>query len=198
MLAIIRALKKWRVDLLGSHFTIYTDHQTLQNFELQKELLKRQACWMEYMSQYDCSIEYISGDDNSVTDTLSRLPDTIDQKCEVIASILEIKSDPSIVQEIKEGYRMDPWCKALAHDLAQGITDSKLQIASRNGLIFIGDRLIIPKHKDLRENLFRLAHDNLGHFGAEKSYASLRNEFYWPNMRRDLVEAYILSCTNCQ
>jgi hypothetical protein len=116
----------------------------------------------------------------------------------VIASILEIKSDPSIVQEIKEGYRMDPWCKALAHDLAQGITDSKLQIASRNGLIFIGDRLIIPKHKDLWENLFRLAHDNLGHFGAEKSYASLRNEFYWPNMRRDLVEAYVLSCTDCQ
>ena len=32
MLAIIRALKKWRSDLLGSHI-IYTDHQTLRNFE---------------------------------------------------------------------------------------------------------------------------------------------------------------------
>ena len=29
MLAIIHALKKWRSDLLGSHITIYTDHQCL-------------------------------------------------------------------------------------------------------------------------------------------------------------------------
>ena len=40
MLAIIHALKKWHVNLLGSHFTIHTDHQTLQNFEIQKELSK--------------------------------------------------------------------------------------------------------------------------------------------------------------
>lgn len=38
LLAIIRALKKWRVDLLGSPFFIYTDHKTLQNFNTQKDL----------------------------------------------------------------------------------------------------------------------------------------------------------------
>ena len=38
MLAIICAIKKWHADLLGSHFTIYTDHQTLRNFDNQKEL----------------------------------------------------------------------------------------------------------------------------------------------------------------
>jgi hypothetical protein len=43
MLSIIHALKKWCCDLLGSNFTIYTDHQTLQNFDMQKELSKRQA-----------------------------------------------------------------------------------------------------------------------------------------------------------
>jgi hypothetical protein len=75
MLAIIRALKKWWSDLLGSHFTIYTDHQTLQNFDVQKELSKRQARWMEYMSQYDCSIKYINGDDNCMADVLSHFPD---------------------------------------------------------------------------------------------------------------------------
>ena len=198
MLAIIRALKKWRVDLLGSHFTIYTDHQTLQNFEIQKELSKRQARWMEYMSQYDCTIHYINGDDNCVADALSRLPDSVDENPSVISSIFEIRTDPSLIQDIKEGYHIDPWCKALAHDLSHGITDNKLGISSRNGMIFLGNRLIIPKHKNLRENLFRLAHDNLGHFGAEKSYATLRNDFYWPNMRRDLVRAYVPSCTECQ
>jgi hypothetical protein len=80
MLAIIRALNKWRSDLLGSHITIYMDHQTLQNFKGQKELSKRQARWMEYMSQYDCTIQYINGDDNCVVDALSRLPDTVDNE----------------------------------------------------------------------------------------------------------------------
>ena len=38
LLAIIRALTKWRTDLLGSPITIYTDHQTLENFDTQKDL----------------------------------------------------------------------------------------------------------------------------------------------------------------
>lgn len=42
MLAIIQALKKWRSDLLGSHIYIYTDHQTLENFDSQRDLSHRQ------------------------------------------------------------------------------------------------------------------------------------------------------------
>ena len=52
-----------------------------------------------------------------------------------------------------------------------------------NGLWYIGDRLLIPRVTTLRETLFHLAHDTLGHFGADKSYASLRDVYYWPNMR---------------
>jgi len=43
LLAIIRALKKWRVDLLGSLFFIYTDNKTLENFNVQKDLSCCQA-----------------------------------------------------------------------------------------------------------------------------------------------------------
>ena len=39
LLAIICALKKWRVDLLGILFFIYTDHKTLEIFNVQKDLL---------------------------------------------------------------------------------------------------------------------------------------------------------------
>jgi len=38
MLAIIRALTKWRVDLLGVPFLIYTDHKTLEDFHTQRDL----------------------------------------------------------------------------------------------------------------------------------------------------------------
>ena len=45
LLAIIRALKKWRSDLLGTHFIVYTDHRTLENFDTQKDLSRRQLRW---------------------------------------------------------------------------------------------------------------------------------------------------------
>jgi hypothetical protein len=38
LLAIMRALKKWRLDLLGAHIHVYTDHRTLQNFATQRNL----------------------------------------------------------------------------------------------------------------------------------------------------------------
>ena len=74
MLAIIRALKHWRTDLMGTPFLIYTDHKTLEIFEKQRDLSCRQARWMEFLSQYNGKIVYVKGKDNTVADALSRLP----------------------------------------------------------------------------------------------------------------------------
>jgi hypothetical protein len=38
LLAILWALRKWKVDLLSSEFLVYTDHKMLLNFNTQKEL----------------------------------------------------------------------------------------------------------------------------------------------------------------
>ena len=44
MLAIVQALKKWRVNFLETHIHIRTDHKTLQNFDFQQDLSQHQAC----------------------------------------------------------------------------------------------------------------------------------------------------------
>lgn len=71
-------------------------------------------------------------------------------------------------------------------------------IQMRNGFWFVDDRLFVPKAHGLRETLYRLAHDRLGHFGAQKTYETLRTSYYWPNMRKDLETAYIPACADCQ
>ena len=53
LLAIIRALFKWKMDLVGSEFYVYTDHKTLLNFNTQKDLSRRQAQWMEELVIYN-------------------------------------------------------------------------------------------------------------------------------------------------
>jgi hypothetical protein len=71
LLTIIHALQKWCSDLLGMPITIYTDHQTLKNFNHQKDLSCWQAHWQEFLAQYDHQIIYIPGDANMVADALS-------------------------------------------------------------------------------------------------------------------------------
>ena len=43
LLAIVKAMKKWRSSLLGIPFEIYTDHRTLEYFQLQKDMSRRQS-----------------------------------------------------------------------------------------------------------------------------------------------------------
>ena len=58
--------------------------------------------------------------------------------------------------------------------------------------------LLIPRTGSIKESLYQLAHDPTGHFSSYKTYALLRDGFYWPNMRKDLEQVYILSCPECQ
>jgi hypothetical protein len=182
MLSIVRALQKWKTDLIGSNIQICTDHKTLQNFDTQKELLRRQARWMEFLAQFEYSISYISGAENTVADALSRLPERADNAGTITGAIFTIQDDACTLKEIQEGYGKDSWCTGLLDDLKKRLLDLKLGIELRDELLWINQRLIIPRYRDLRENLFWLAHDQMGHFGADKGYEALRRDFYWPNM----------------
>ena len=130
---------------------------------------------MEYLSQYEYTITYITGEKNMVADALSCLPDSIDEEAPLLsaAAVFEVRSDPKLIGRITKGYRVDPWCRGILDDLNRRVLDKKLNITLKHGLLFIGSHLIIPKYKHLQEHLFQLAHNNLGHFGTEKSYANL-------------------------
>jgi hypothetical protein len=200
LLAIIRALAKWRTDLLGYSFEVWTDHRTLEHFGTQRDLSCRQAQWMEFLSHYDATIHYLPGKKNCAADALSRLPDP---PLSTIASIFattqnrKIRSrfelEDAILDEIKQGYLTDPHTEKLI-SAATGMPN----IVQKDGFWFVDERLVVPNGRNVRETLFRIAHDKLGHFGSPKTYEALRSAFYWPNMRRDLKNAYIPACAECQ
>ena len=196
LLAIIRALTKWRSELLGYEFQVWTDHRTLEHFGTQKDLSHSQAHWMEFMSQYDATIHYLPGENNTAADALSRLPD---QTCAVIAATFphristRFELEDALIQEICDGYESDQFTQKLTR-AAPGMPN----VHQENGFWFIDNRLVVPDRTNLCEALFHLAHDNLGHFGTSKMYATLQDSFYWPKMCRDLDKGYIPGCTDCQ
>ena len=109
----------------------------------------------------------------------------------VTTSFLCITSDPTWLAAIRAGYDNDTWCRKIREHHITSVRE-------KHGLLYMGNRLVIPWVKDVREHLFRLVHDALGHFGAEKSYASLRSSYYWPNMRKEMEGMYVPSCEDCQ
>ena len=193
MLAIVRALKRFRADLLGTHFTVYTDHRTLECFQSQRDMSRRQARWQELLAEYDFKVVYVKGGENTVADALSRMPEEGEETFKTVAAVLTVSSDPKISETIRSGYKDDPFCQKILANL-----DSFPAVKVIDGLVYIGSRLVIPRVGTIREDLFRMAHDNLGHFGAEKSYANLRTAYYWPRMRAELEGAYIPGCDSCQ
>ena len=63
LLAIFEAFKHWRHYLEGSAspVNVVTDHKNLEYFSSSKVLTRRQACWSEYLSQFNLAIRFCPG-----------------------------------------------------------------------------------------------------------------------------------------
>ncbi|XP_061353237.1 uncharacterized protein LOC133298012 [Gastrolobium bilobum] len=70
--ALTEAVKRWRHYLLGSHFVIRTDHQSLRQLLTQTIQTPEQQKYMSKLLGYSFSIEYKSGLSNVMADSLSR------------------------------------------------------------------------------------------------------------------------------
>ena len=56
-------------------------------------------------------------------------------------------------------------------------------------------RLFIPKH--LRIFVVKQYHDQNGHMGVQKTFDSIRQKYYWPNLFKE-INKYVNECTICR
>ncbi|GAA5878148.1 hypothetical protein JCM1840_002257 [Sporobolomyces johnsonii] len=193
LLAIIAALKVWRIDLLGVQFKILTDHDTLKHFQTQPTLSKRQARWMEVLADYDFELLYGPGKENTVADSLSRFSFSNEASTVAVCGISEVSISKEVVQRIMGGYKTDLFDEQVQRNLS-----SSAEFSEKDGLLFFeGSHLVVPKDAGLWEALLHDAHDVLGHLGPKKTLAALSLSFFWPRMSHDVL-AYVSSCDGCQ
>ena len=77
LLAIIYAVKAFKYLLLGAQhkFLVRSDHNNLKYFKSSHKITPRQARWMEFLQDYDFTLEHLPGKANTIADLLSRRTD---------------------------------------------------------------------------------------------------------------------------
>ncbi|GMJ04990.1 hypothetical protein HRI_004168200 [Hibiscus trionum] len=115
MLAALVAIKKWAAYLIGRHFIIRTDHQSLKFLTENQAITPFQQKWVIKMMGYDYELQYRKGCNNIVVDVLSRRPEvgslmtmgvskiTTDLMERVIASWQEDEKLQKLIKEKNKG-----------------------------------------------------------------------------------------------
>jgi len=76
LLTIIRCFEHWRPELKCTELPIqvFTDHQALKTFMENKQLSRRQANYLDILSEFNFQIIFRSGKTNTKADALTRMP----------------------------------------------------------------------------------------------------------------------------
>ncbi|GBG77141.1 hypothetical protein CBR_g23467 [Chara braunii] len=192
--ALRQALEHWKHYLLGRHFKVYSDHETLRWLKTQAKMTPKLTRWAAEIDQYDFELKPVKGKYNVVADTLSRRADYFG----AIVHYLDIGKD--LQQKVREAYAQDPIYSDLLKKVKEA-PETEPDYRTTEGLPFektnVFDRLCIPNSEEIRSLILGECHDTEGHFGWQKTLANQMHAYTWPGMKNDCIE-YVHSCKVCQ
>ncbi|GBG81907.1 hypothetical protein CBR_g34090 [Chara braunii] len=85
--ALRQALEHWKHYVLGRHFKVYSDHETLRWLKTRAKMTPKLTRWAAEIDQYDFELKPVKGKYNVVADALSRRSDYF--KAIVLGDIVE-------------------------------------------------------------------------------------------------------------
>ncbi|MBW0542871.1 hypothetical protein O181_082586 [Austropuccinia psidii MF-1] len=183
LLGIVWALKQCRAFLLSlsNSFDVLTDHASPQYFMSSKVLTHHQACWAEFLLEFNFTITDFPGRLATLPDALScqdivypeRGVDFISKNPQNFHQVIkqdgiqesrfflikaEIFSD--LVEKIQRKVWQDKHYKEILKQLARGesVTDYSLEHQAK--LLLFKDRVVIPSSEEIQLNIFQKHHDS--------------------------------------
>ncbi|GMF43534.1 unnamed protein product [Phytophthora fragariaefolia] len=186
LLAIMHALRLWRVYLLDRLFTVETDHKSIEMIMTQKTINSRVVRWFNELAEFHPLFKWIPG----ATNTESR--DCGEDQNEQSDSVSN-REDNSWNKDLQ-------W---IIKKLKQGEDVPKYSL--QYGILYYqyGEdetpRLYFPDGEDMKNRVICENHDavSTGHPGFYKTYLAVREKYYWPKMMK-YIQRYVNTCEMCQ
>ncbi|GAU31786.1 hypothetical protein TSUD_22320 [Trifolium subterraneum] len=209
--AIIFALKIWRHHLYGVQFDLFSDHKSLKYLFDQKDLNMRQRRWMEYLKDFDFSLNYHPGKANVVADALSRkslyASELLMHQCDLYEKFRDLNLNVIFRKDGVKMNRMELSCDLRSMIARAQVYDDELQkrigkpefSVAEDGVIQFGGRICVPNNKELKRLILEEAHKSgfSIHPGSTKMYHDLKKNQWWPNMKAEIAE-FVSRCIVCQ
>ncbi|GBG88232.1 hypothetical protein CBR_g46799 [Chara braunii] len=191
--ALMQALDHWKHYLLGRHFKVYSDHETLRWLKTQAKMTPKSTRWAAEIDQFDFELKPVKGKYNVVADALSRRSDYFG----AVVHYLDIGRD--LQEKVRQAYAQDPINSDLLKRVREA-PETEPDYRTTDGLLFektnVFDCLCIPNSEEIRSLILGECHDTEGH-GWQKTLANLMCAYTWLGMKNDCIE-YVRSCKVCQ
>ncbi|UYV83872.1 hypothetical protein LAZ67_X000478 [Cordylochernes scorpioides] len=177
VLAVVEAVKKFRIYLLGIKFKMLTDCSAFTMTLKKKDLTTRVARWSLLLEEYDYTIEHRPGSGMKHVDALSRNPVS-----------MMIQTD-TLVEKIRNAHGRDSLIKALLVIVKEKqvyddyFEENNLHWKENTG------------HTQRNGNGEEMAHEE-GHFGIQKNFEMLKKEYYITDLKSK-IKKYIQNCISC-
>ena len=104
---------------------------------------------------------------------------------------------PVLIDRVREAQYQDP---SLDRMREKSLDDSQGDFSTRSdGTLLFRNRLVVPNIQMLRHEILEEAHGSAYaiHPGSTKMYRTLKEYYWWPNMKREIA-AYVSRCLICQ
>lgn len=195
-MAVVLALRYFRVYLLGLQFKVVTDCSALRLTFAKRDLLPRIGRWWFEVQEYTFDVEYRTGSKMAHVDALSRNPIRI--SIEILK--VDITEGDWILAAQLQDEQLSHIRTILSGENREHETKHYFkEYALKNGKVYrrLDDKTMAwAVLRDARMQICRLCHDDAGHLGVEKTLERIKRSYWFANMRR-FVTKYISACLNC-
>lgn len=178
VLAVVHALKRLRLFLIGIPFKIVTDCSAFQMTMNKKDISPKIARWALMLTDFKYTIEHRSGEKMKHVDALSRAP--------IVATITSKIRNSQVKDDILKTV-IEMIQKHGSHN--DFLLDNGILYKEENGK----NVLVIPK--GMQAEIIRKIHED-GHFGFKKMEELIKRDYFIPSLKQK-IENCIQNCIQC-